>query len=320
MADENMTQDATPQQKKITVKLKPVALEKATGEKDTAPAEIEVPKAPEGADAAATVKFNKQKVVVSEPTLPTAQDLAKQTIKLSLPPKTGLPKPPPAAPAAAPAEQANPGVTQAIKKPTLKLTPKPQPPAAPATEKAEEAPAAKKPALTLTPRTAPAEQANPGVTQAIKKPTLSLTPKKETAEPLTIPQSAAPAEQAPAAPALQIKQEEKKEPVQDAKKIQEEGLKPKAGGGKGLGLKKVEAVAEEKLPESLKADGEKMGMAAEIKKDKTKKDEPGTAFSIIIILALLLLLAGAYIMFAQYAGLWMPEMDAHPLPVPVLQK
>lgn len=61
-------------------------------------------------------------------------------------------------------------------------------------------------------------------------------------------------------------------------------------------------------------------MPGKKEKGSGRKDEPGGFFTLVNVLALLLLLACAYVMFAQFADLWMPEMDANKLPVPILKK
>ncbi|MBQ7403345.1 MAG: hypothetical protein IJW05_07900 [Lentisphaeria bacterium] len=111
------------------------------------------------------------------------------------------------------------------------------------------------------------------------------------------------------------------EPQEDAeaaaRRVQEEGLKPKEGGGSGLGLKKVAQVAEEALPENLKADGKKLIDPSIGSADKKNKgSEPGGVIKTCMVLALILLLVGVYVMFAQYSKLWMPEMDAHADKIP----
>ena len=124
-------------------------------------------------------------------------------------------------------------------------------------------------------------------------------------------------------------------PEEEAQKVQSEGLKPREGGGSGLGLKKVEQVAEEDLPEALRptagiaqpaGEGEENeeGVAGEESLenpegeaiDLDELDEPGTGFTIVSVVACILLLIGVYILFAHYSKLWMPEMDAHELPQP----
>ncbi len=372
MADENMTNDTNVQQngKKITVKLKPLALEKATGEQAAAPAAINIPVAPAGADAAATVKFNHKAVAASEPEMPSAQDLAKQTIKLAPPPRTGLPKPPapmpsvapaatqavpvqprvmpvpaPAATQAVPVQPAAPtpavapvapaaDATQAVKKPGLTLQPKtpvaPTPAVAPVAPAADATQAVKKPGLSLpgkapaapTPAVAPVAPAA-DATQAVKKPGLSL-PGKAPAAPAAPTPAVAPAvggalklsptPTAPTAPAAPVAEED---PEAAAKRVQSEGLKPKEGGS-GLGLKKVAQVAEEELPENLKADGKKLvepsiDNSIEV---KSKGGEPGGVIKTCMVLALILLLIGVYVMFAQYSKHWMPEMDEHADKIP----
>ena len=346
MADENMTQDPNQQGKKITVKLKPLALEKATGEQ--AAANVNIPKAPTGASASATVKFDKKAVAASEPEMPTAQDLAKQTIKLTPPPKTGLPKPPAPIPSAAVAPKK---ATQVVKPvevpdqaapPTLKK--------ATQVVKPVEAPAEAASAMDMASaptEVAPAPAPAPSSTQTVKKPGLSL-PKKPTAaaDPASAPTEVAPAPAATAAPATEApkkiglslpKKPAAPAPAQeaapaapapapapapaasdaDAKKVQEEGLKPREGGGSGLGLKKVEKVAEEDLPDSLKQDGPAIGNANKKIKLKGPADEPGPVFTAIVVLAFIVLLIGVYVQFFSYAK-WMPEMDAHinSLPAP----
>ena len=112
MAEENMTQDTNSQLgKKITVKLKPLALEKATGGQPAAP--VNIPAAPAGASASATVRFDTKAVAASEPEMPSAQDMAKRTIKLSPPPKSGMPKPP-AVPGATPTAPTAKKATQVV--------------------------------------------------------------------------------------------------------------------------------------------------------------------------------------------------------------
>ena len=420
MADENMTQDPDAQGKKITVKLKPLALEKATGEQTAA--NVNIPTAPAGASASATVKFNHKAVAASEPEMPTAQDLAKQTIKLAPPPRTGLPKPPaplpsasaapaspvlkkatqivkavetpevpaspvlkkatqvvkvetPAADPAAPVAAETPAAaaTQVVKKPGLVLPKKPAAEPAtpvavetPATPVAVENPAAaatqavKKPGLILPKKPAAEPAAEPAApaavetpaaaaTQAVKKPGLIL-PKKPAAEPaapaeesepkkpgLILPkkpvaESAAPAapaeESEPKKPGLILPKKPVAEPAApagidlkkpgsgdaDAKRVQEEGLKPKEGGS-GLGLKKVEKVAEEDLPDSLKQEGAVPSLKAKV--ILGPQNEPGPVFTTIVVLAFIILLIGVYVQFFGYAK-WMPEMDAHinSLPAP----
>ena len=384
MADENMTQDPDAQGKKITVKLKPLALEKATGEQTAA--NVNIPTAPAGASASATVKFNHKAVAASEPEMPTAQDLAKQTIKLAPPPRTGLPKPPAPLPSAsaAPASPVLKKATQIVKavetpevpaSPVLKKATqvvKVETPAAdPAAPVAAETPAAaatqvvKKPGLVL-PKKPAAEPATPvavetpatpvavenpaaAATQAVKKPGLIL-PKKPAAEPaapaeesepkkpgLILPkkpvaESAAPAapaeESEPKKPGLILPKKPVAEPAApagidlkkpgsgdaDAKRVQEEGLKPKEGGS-GLGLKKVEKVAEEDLPDSLKQEGAVPSLKAKV--ILGPQNEPGPVFTTIVVLAFIILLIGVYVQFFGYAK-WMPEMDAHinSLPAP----
>ena len=407
MAEENMTQDLNSQLgKKITVKLKPLALEKATGGQPAAP--VNIPAAPAGASASATVRFDKAAVAAAEPEMPSAQDMAKRTIKLTPPPRSGMPKPPameaPAAPAtpkkatqvvkvsstpaapvavaaaaptievAAPVaitatsptiETGAPAATQAVKKPGLTM-PKAAPvaaaaPAAPAAITATAptvetgAPAAtqavKKPGLTM-PKAAPVaaaapaapaaitataptvETGAPAATQAVKKPGLTM-PTAAPAAPVTdAPQAvkkpgltmptAAPAPAA-AEPEITLSPEE------EAKKVQSEGLKPRENGGSGLGLKKVEQVAEADLPEGLRpADGVAQPVvAAEPGEggvygtfedadpiDLEKLDEPKVGFTIVSVVACILLLLGVYIMFAHYSKLWMPGMDGNEVPQP----
>ena len=177
MNDENMKQ-ATETQKKITVKLKPTALQKATVQaSDETIADVQIPAAPQGASPSATVKFNKQTVKASEPELPSAQELAKKTLKLSLPPKTGLPKPPAPAPAAVPVAPApaaaSPAPASAEAAPA-EAKPEAAPAAAPAEAKPEATQAVKKPVLKMP---KPAAPAAPAATQAVQRPTLNLTPK-----------------------------------------------------------------------------------------------------------------------------------------------
>ncbi len=341
MADENMTQDPNVQQsKKITVKLKPLALEKATGEQ--AAANVKVPAAPAGASASATVKFDRKTVAASEPEMPTAQDLAKQTIKLTPPPRTGLPKPPSPIPTAAPkkatqvvkpvAVEPAAAATPTLKKATQVVKPVETEPAAPAPA-AVETPAAaatqavKKPGLSLpqkpaapapaeqpapAPAPAPAEQAAPAA-EAPKKLGLSLPKKPAAPAPAEQPAPApapAPAEQPAPAPAPAANDA-------DAKRVQEEGLKPREGAS-GLGLKKVEKVAEEDLPDSLR---QEMSAPGTVHSGRIKlqgpADEPGPVFTAIVVLAFVILLIGVYVQFFSYAK-WMPEMDAHinSLPAP----
>ena len=361
MADENMTHDTNVPQngKKITVKLKPLALEKATGEQAAAPAAINIPVAPAGADAAATVKFNHKAVAASEPEMPSAQDLAKQTIKLAPPPRTGLPKPPAPMPSVAPAATQAvpvqprvmpapaPAATQAVPvQPRVMPVPAPAatqavpvqpvaptPAVAPVAPAADATQAVKKPGLSL-PGKAPAAPAAPtpavapvapaaDATQAVKKPGLSL-PGKAPAAPAAPTPAVAPAvggalklsptPTAPTAPAAPVAEED---PEAAAKRVQSEGLKPKEGGS-GLGLKKVAQVAEEELPENLKADGKKLvepsiDNSSEV---KSKGGEPGGVIKTCMVLALILLLIGVYVMFAQYSKLWMPEMDEHADKIP----
>ena len=343
MADENMTQDPDAQGKKITVKLKPLALEKATGEQTAA--NVNIPTAPAGASASATVKFNHKAVAASEPEMPTAQDLAKQTIKLAPPPRTGLPKPlaPLPSASAAPASPVLKKATQIVKavetpevpaSPVLKKATqvvKVETPAAdPAAPVAAETPAAaatqavKKPGLIL-PKKPAAEPAAPAEESEPKKPGLIL-PKKPVAESAA---PAAPAEESePKKPGLILPKKPVAEPAApagidlkkpgsgdaDAKRVQEEGLKPKEGGS-GLGLKKVEKVAEEDLPDSLKQEGAVPSLKAKV--ILGPQNEPGPVFTTIVVLAFIILLIGVYVQFFGYAK-WMPEMDAHinSLPAP----
>ena len=90
-------------------------------------------------------------------------------------------------------------------------------------------------------------------------------------------------------------------------------MKPRAGGGSGLGLKKVEQVPEEDLPDELKpADGGSTFSSGGKKiKLEGPSDEPGGVFATILIASLVILLIGVYILFANYSKMWIPEMDAH---------
>ena len=314
MADENMTQDPNVQQsKKITVKLKPLALEKATGEQ--AAANVKVPAAPAGASASATVKFDRKTVAASEPEMPTAQDLAKQTIKLTPPPRTGLPKPPSPIPTAAPkkatqvvkpvAVEPAAAATPPLKKATQVVKPVETEPAAAATPTLKKATQVVKPVETESAAPAPAAVETPAAaaTQAVKRPGLSLPQK---------PAAPAPAEQPAPAPAPAPAASDA-----DAKRVQEEGLKPREGAS-GLGLKKVEKVAEEDLPDSLRQETSAPGTVHSGRiKLQGPADEPGPVFTAIVVLAFVILLIGVYVQFFSYAK-WMPEMDAHinSLPAP----
>ena len=364
MADENMTQDPNVQQsKKITVKLKPLALEKATGEQ--AAANVKVPAAPAGASASATVKFDRKTVAASEPEMPTAQDLAKQTIKLTPPPRTGLPKPPSPIPTAAPkkatqvvkpvAVEPAAAATPPLKKATQVVKPVETEPAAAATPTLKKATQVVKPVETESAAPAPAAVETPAAaaTQAVKRPGLSLPQKPAAPAPAEQPAPApapAPAEQAapaaeapkkrglslpkkpaapapaeqpaPAAPAPAEQPAPAPAPAPaasdaDAKRVQEEGLKPREGAS-GLGLKKVEKVAEEDLPDSLRQETSAPGTVHSGRiKLQGPADEPGPVFTAIVVLAFVILLIGVYVQFFSYAK-WMPEMDAHinSLPAP----
>ena len=325
MADENMTQDPNVQQsKKITVKLKPLALEKATGEQ--AAANVKVPAAPAGASASATVKFDRKTVAASEPEMPTAQDLAKQTIKLTPPPRTGLPKPPSPIPTAAPkkatqvvkpvAVEPAAAATPPLKKATQVVKPVETEPAAAATPTLKKATQVVKPVETESAAPAPAAVETPAAaaTQAVKRPGLSLPQKPAAPAPAEQPAPAAPApaEQPAPAPAPAPAASDA-----DAKRVQEEGLKPREGAS-GLGLKKVEKVAEEDLPDSLRQETSAPGTVHSGRiKLQGPADEPGPVFTAIVVLAFVILLIGVYVQFFSYAK-WMPEMDAHinSLPAP----
>ena len=170
------------------------------------------------------------------------------------------------------------------------------------------------PAPAEQPAPAPAEHPAPAA-EAPKKLGLSL-PKKPAApapaeQPAPVPAeqpAPAPAEQPAPAPAASDA---------DAKRVQEEGLKPREGAS-GLGLKKVEKVAEEDLPDSLKQETSAPGTVPSGRiKLQGPADEPGPVFTAIVVLAFVILLIGVYVQFFSYAK-WMPEMDAHinSLPAP----
>ena len=94
-------------------------------------------------------------------------------------------------------------------------------------------------------------------------------------------------------------------------------MKPREGAS-GLGLKKVEKVAEEDLPDSLRQETSAPGTVHSGRiKLQGPADEPGPVFTAIVVLAFVILLIGVYVQFFSYAK-WMPEMDAHinSLPAP----
>ena len=186
--------------------------------------------------------------------------------------------------------------------------PKPAAPAAPAVPAAAPAaPAADstlavKPGLSIPKPAAPATPATADATQVLKKPGLS------------IPKPAAPAAPAPVAPAAPAPEAD---PEAEAKRVQSEGLKPREGAKTNIGLKKTEPGSEGNLPDGLKPTLElKPNGSGEQIILKSSSDEPGVGLTIVTVAACILLLLGTYVLFANYAKLWMPELDAHNIPQP----
>ena len=180
-----------------------------------------------------------------------------------------------------------------------------------------------KPAPAAQPAPAPAPAPASEATQATKKPTLSMP--KPAPAPAPAPVPVADATQATKKPSLTVVSPAAPAPADadaEAKKVQEEGLKPRESGNAGLGLKKVEQTPEEDLPDALKPGGSLGGETPKFASNqkiqlKGPADEPGGFFTTVIVVALLVLLIGVYVQFFGYAK-WMPQMDAHAdkLPAP----
>ena len=303
MADENTTPGMDVQQgKKITVKLKPLALKNtADGAEESAsvapemkkatqvvrttdPVAPEIPVAPEMKKATQVVKTTDP----VSPEVPAAPEMKKatQVVKTT--------EPIAVEPAVIPLADS----TQAVKKPTLSI-PKPAAPAADATQ------AVKKPEIAT-----PATPASADATQVLKKPTLSIP--KPAAPPPT--PNAAPADGAPKKPVLSIPKPPA--PAAPAVPAQNETGSEDAAKTK-IDLKKEEPAVQDELIQTAKPtldirpaeDDEEIIL-------ENASDEPGIALTIVVALACILILLGTYVLFANYSKLWMPELDAYADKIP----